>query len=346
MRVLITGGAGHIGKATTERLLQRGWDVRVIGIDTGTQIEGAEYIQCNILNYDDVLKHTRGCDAVIHLAAIRSPIMAAGHEVFQVNAAGTFNVFEAAAAVGIRRVVQASSINALGCFYGLGDIQAEYFPIDEAHPTNTTDPYSFSKQVVEDIGDYYWRRDGISSVALRFPGVYLRGFALTEAYQQRRESAHRLLDELVSQPEDVQKARIAEVRQRALEYRKTRPFEFNPEVPETRWPNLPDDPLFRTFTVDRFNLWAFIDERDAAQSLEKGLTADYEGAHALFINDHLNSIGYDSRTLVRLFFPEISEAQNHLTGTESLVSIEKARKLIGFEPEYSTEKLEQPGALS
>jgi nucleoside-diphosphate-sugar epimerase len=240
--------------------------------------------------------------------------------------------------------VQASSINALGCFYGLGDIKAEYFPIDEAHSTFTTDPYSFSKQVVEEIGEYYWRRAGISSVALRFPGVYLRGFTLSDGYQQRRENAHRLLDELVNVPESVQQERIADVRQRTLEYRKMRPFEFNPENPEVRWPHIPDDPLFRAFAVDRFNLWAFVDERDAAQSLEKGLTAEYEGAHALFVNDHVNSIGYDSRTLVRLFFPEIGESSNHLSGMDSLVSIEKARTLIGFEPEYSIANLEQPGA--
>jgi nucleoside-diphosphate-sugar epimerase len=342
MRVLITGGAGHIGKATTERLVQNGWDVRVIGIESGIEIEGAENIQCDILNYDDVLNRMRGCEAVIHLAAIRSPIMAPGHELFQVNVAGTFNVFEAAAATGIRRVVQASSINALGCFYGTGDIKAEYFPIDEEHPSFTTDPYSFSKQVVEDIGDYYWRREGISSVALRLPGVYLRGYTLTDGYHQRREMGRKLLDELASQTESEQQARIAEARQRALEYRSQRPFEFNPAHPEMAWPNVPDDPLFRAYAIDRFNLWAFVDQRDAAQSLEKGLTADYEGAHALFINDHLNSLGYDSRTLVRLFFPEISETQNYLSGAASLVSIEKARTLIGFEPEYSIEKLEQP----
>lgn len=116
MRVLITGGNGLIGKATVERLVEKGWDVRVIDLQPEAEIDGAEYAQCNILNYDDLLKQTRGCDAVIHLAAIRSPAMNPGHEVFQVNVAGTFNLFEASAAAGIRRVVQASSINALGCF--------------------------------------------------------------------------------------------------------------------------------------------------------------------------------------------------------------------------------------
>ncbi|MFN8561489.1 MAG: NAD(P)-dependent oxidoreductase [Anaerolineae bacterium] len=178
MRVLITGGTGLIGKATVERLVAKGWDVRVIDLQPEADLAGAEYVQCNILHYDDLLEQTRGCDAVIHLAAIRSPVSDPGHKVFQVNATGTFNVFEAAAAAGIKRVVQASSINALGCFYGINDLDIHYFPVDEAHPTHTTDPYSFSNGVIEDIGDYYWRRDGISSVAMRYPGVYRGDFVL------------------------------------------------------------------------------------------------------------------------------------------------------------------------
>ena len=55
--------------------------------------------------------------------------------------------------------------------YLSGDF-VEYFPIDEQHPTFTTDSYSFSKQVMEEIGAYFWRREGISSVLLRLPGVY------------------------------------------------------------------------------------------------------------------------------------------------------------------------------
>jgi nucleoside-diphosphate-sugar epimerase len=345
MRVLVTGGTGLIGKATVERLVEKGWDVRVIDLQPEAEINGAEYAQCNIQNYDDLLKQTNGCDAVIHLAAIRSPILAPGHDVFRVNAAGTFNVFQAAAAAGVRRVVQASSINALGCFYGTGDLNIKYFPVDEAHPTDTTDPYSFSKGVVEDIGAYYWRREGISSVAMRFPGVYHADFALSADYRRKRETARAMLDELVSLPEPEQRARVAEVLERVLEFRLKRPFEFKPEQSEGPKRGFFDDPLFWTYAGDRFNFWTFIDVRDAAQSLEKGVTADYEGAHPLFINDRVNTNLYDSRTLVRLFFPEVSQFKGDFSGASSLISIEKARRLIGFEPEHSADKvslIEQP----
>ncbi len=339
MRALITGGAGHIGKSTTARLVDHGWEVRILGIDSPVEIAGAEYAQVDILDYDALLQQTRGCDAVIHLAAIRSPSMAPGQDVFRVNVAGTFNVFEAAAAAGIKRVVQASSINALGCAYSTTEINLRYFPVDEEHPSFTTDPYSFSKQTVEQIGAYYWRRDGISSAALRFPWVYSHGMLENESFRQRRELGRAMLDQLASLPESEQQARIAEVKRRALHYREQRSLEYAPEQPQPPRRTMADDVLFWMYTHDRFNFWAFLDELDAAQSLEKSLTAEYEGDHVLFINDSLNWLDTDSRALVRLFFPEVTHFKGDFSDANSLVSIERARALIGFEPEYSVRSL-------
>ena len=95
-----------------------------------------------------------GIDGVVHLAAFRHPGLAPEHRLFHVNVSGTFNVFRAAADAGIKRVVCASSINALGYNFGIKfpEGQLQYFPIDEAHPTYTTDPYSFSKGAIEEIG--------------------------------------------------------------------------------------------------------------------------------------------------------------------------------------------------
>ena len=84
----------------------------------------------------------------------------------------------------------------------------------------------------------------------------------------------------------------------------------------------------------RSNFWASIDARDSAQALEKGLTADYEGSHPIFVNDSVNGAGVDSELLVRTFFPEVEGRTHPLQGQETLVSIDKARDLIGYEPEY------------
>jgi nucleoside-diphosphate-sugar epimerase len=344
MRVLITGGTGLIGKATAERLLQKGWDVRVIDrhIPPETVLDGAEYAQCDILNYADLLEQTRGCDAVIHMAAIRSPILAPGTDIFEVNVAGTFNVFEAAAESGIKRVAQASSINAIGSYYGIQEVSPRYFPIDEALPSYTTDPYSFSKQMIEDIGAYYWRRCGISSVAMRYPGVYRPDMLTSEGFLHKRSLFSDLLDELDALPEAELKARMADVNQRAQSFRKEHYLEFRDGQPPPSRGKFTDDPLFWSYVGDRFNFWAIIDVRDAAQSLEKAITADYEGAYPLFVNDRVNALGADSQTLIRLFFPDTPEFKSDLSGSTSLVSIDKARALIGYEPEHSLDQLGQP----
>ncbi len=83
--------------------------------------------------------------------------------------AGTFNIFRAAADAGIRRVVCASSINALAynCIK-FPEGQLSYFPIDEAHPTYTTDPTP-SPRASPRRSALLRRREGITSAFLRFP---------------------------------------------------------------------------------------------------------------------------------------------------------------------------------
>ncbi len=334
MKVLITGGAGDIGRVTTRWLIERGWQVRVLDRAAQLDIVGIDYVSGDISQFAVVREAIRDCEAVIHLAALRNPFMRPGQEVFEVNTAGTFNVYEAAAQEGIKRIAQASSINALGCAWNSVDIEPQYFPIDEQHPTFTVDPYSFSKQMVEEIGDYYWRRDKISSVSMRFPWVYPEGHIESERFLERCKLNRTLLDDLLAMGDTERAARLAKVREHTLAFRAERWM----ETPNAREHQPIDDPLWAVYTFDRFNYWTFVDVRDAAQSLEKGLTANYEGHHALFINDPHNWLDTDTRTLIKLFYPEVKQIRESLSGSESLVSIEKARALIGFEPAYSVRR--------
>jgi len=61
--------------------------------------------------------------------------------------------------------------------------------------------------------------------------------------------------------------------------------------------------------------------------------ANSESSYALFINATHSFLGDDSKTLTRLFFPEIKIWKNMVKGTESPVSLDKAKALIEFEPE-------------
>lgn len=338
MRVLITGGTGAVGQATVERLVRHGWEVRVIGRRAGFEIPGADYQVCDITNFVDVRNQMRGFDTVVHLAAVPNPRVSPGPEVFHINAVGTFNVYEAAAEEGIRKLVQASSINAFGCFWGNQDIIPQYLPIDEAHPTFTTDVYSFSKNVIEDIGDYYWRRAGISSVALRLPAVWSKARMESEEARQQRAKTRALLDELAAQPEEVRLARLHQARAEIVALRRQGIMEYPAAAQGWQPGSFGADPLNWAYNFDRLNFWAYVDEKDSAQSIEKGLTADYEGSHALFINAATNWLGYDAKTLARLFFPEVTTFTTSLDGAEALVNIGKARRLIGFDPEYTVQQ--------
>ena len=336
MKVLVTGGTGSVGRAIVERLVQAGWDVLVVGRRAEVQTPGARYAACDVTRFEELAAHVAGRDAIVHLAAIAGPTGGSGPEVIRVNVQGTFNVFEAAARAGVKRVVQASSINAFGCWWGVVDLRhVRYFPIDEEHEVHTTDPYSFSKQVDEEIGRYYWRRDGITSFALRLPWVHPREHCTGEAFRQRAAGERAALDELAALPPEVLAERLAQTRRKAAEYRARRPLEFGAEARGVHRQDFADDPFCRMYVGSRCNFWAFVDERDSAQAVEKCLTAAAEGSHVLFINDSHNWALYDTESLLRIFFPEVAERSRPIRGSESLVSIDKARALIGFEPEFS-----------
>jgi len=337
MRILVTGGTGNVGRATVQRLIEHAHQVRVIGRSPNVAIEGADYRQCDIADFQCLRDNVRGMEGIVHLAAIPYPAGAAGQEVFRVNCTGTYNVYRAAADEGIPKIASASSINALGYNYGMKSFPIEYFPIDEEHPTFTTDSYSFSKQIVEDIGDYFWRREGLSSVNLRLPGVY----ELTQGRQERVQHFVALFQEAFDALMSLSDIERRERVQRAVaKLDATRPDRSRPlprEEMRKRWAALREDPdlglVFGGF--GRSNFWASIDARDSAQAFEKGLLAEYQGSHPLFVNDSHNATGIDSETLVQVFFPEVEARKHPLPGTKTLVSIDKARALLGFEPQYS-----------
>jgi thioester reductase-like protein len=335
VRILVTGGAGRVGKMVVSRLAGQGYDVHVIDSKPDAELPGATYAQCDILNFDSVREQIKGCDKVVHLAAIPSPISFPAATVFQVGVAGTFNVFEAAAQEGIKRVAHASSINALGCAWNIDDMNIRYFPIDEKHPTRTTDPYSLSKQLVEDIGDYYWRRDGISSMAFRLPAVWVNDEDTVAARDARLQEGRERMAEFAALPETERNAQLAIAREKALQHRGQRMLEHPQAVQANR--NIWDtgDWLSRVYTNDRFNFWVYINELDSAQAFDKALFADYEGSHALFVNAKNNYLNYDTETLLKLFFPEVTERTRPITGSDTPVSNENAKALIGYEPEHN-----------
>src|SRR5262245_6993324 len=155
MHIAVTGGNGRVGHAVVETALAQGHSV--VSIDRTLPAEGAEvpdvtFIQADITQYADLEQALRGCDALIHLAAIPSPWGQPDHVVHNNNVVGSYNALSAAAQLGIERVCQASSVNATGAAYSRWP-RYDYLPLEEAHPTYNEDAYSLSKWMCEQQGD-------------------------------------------------------------------------------------------------------------------------------------------------------------------------------------------------
>lgn len=340
MKILVTGGLGSVGRPLIKQLVKNGHTVLVIGRKPEAEVDhtsfsGATYASCDINDFTALRQQVRGQQAIIHLAGLAYPAAGPGHEIFRINCAGTFNIYEAAAQEGIRRVVTASSINWLGFNFGIKSFPIQYFPLDEEHPSFTTDAYSFSKQILEEVAAYYWRREGISGVCFRLPWVYGpegEGWGVNREFFNRRQQA---FTELLALPKAEQFERIQQVLQRRKALRTERWTErpLN-ESARAQYREMRKDPLY-LLDFGFTDFWAIISGEDSAQAFEKAVLADYEGSHPLYISEKLNSARVDSETLARLYFPDTKARKRPLVGMECLISLDRARELIGFEPERS-----------
>ena len=84
----------------------------------------------------------------------------------------------------------------------------------------------------------------------------------------------------------------------------------------------------------QWNAWGYIDARDGAQAVRRALTADLSGREIFVIAAADTAMERPSAELAAEVFPEV-EVRKPLTGRETLLSIDKARRLLGFEPTHS-----------
>lgn len=174
MKIALTGGSGGVGRAITLEALAAGHSIinidRVPHPDRPQSSDYREIIS-GMDDYDALVAAFRGADAVIHMAAIPSPGRHPDHVVHNNNVVGSYNVLRAAAEHGIKRVCQASSVNAVGLSYSRFST-FDYFPLDENHPTYNEDPYSLSKWICEAQADSFVRRyEDMVIASMRFHWV-------------------------------------------------------------------------------------------------------------------------------------------------------------------------------
>lgn len=275
MKIALTGSSGKLGSVVARELRSAGHDV--VGLDLNGS-RGAGFVQVDLTDYGQVIDALAGVndqhdgvDALVHLAAIPAPGIRSDVATFHNNMTSTFNVFWAAARLGITKIVYASSETVLGLPF---DVPPPYIPVDEQYAPRPESVYSLVKTLEEHLARELVRwHPSLSITALRFSNVMV--------------------------PEDYAD------------------FPFDEDARTRKW-----------------NLWGYIDARDGAQAVQRALENAPVGFDAFIIAAADTVMTRPNSELVAEVFPGV-ETRGELGENTTLLSIDKARRLLGYEPQYS-----------
>lgn len=159
-RLVLTGAAGRLGSYLREPLskLTRELISSDISADIGTLYPGERYKRADLAEYEDIHALLEGADMVVHFGALGDE--APFEQILGPNIVGAYNIWEAAFQHGLKRVVYASSIHAVGMHP-----KQEFIGTDAAHRPDTF--YGLAKCFAEDLGRMYWDKRGLEAVCLR-----------------------------------------------------------------------------------------------------------------------------------------------------------------------------------
>lgn len=269
-RVVVTGSEGKAGRFVVADLEANGYEV--LRVDIAAPLDPANHSirRAELTELGQAMEVLQGMDAVVHLAAIPAPHMVTDAETFRNNTISTYNIFTAAAAMGLQRVVWASSETALGLPF---DRPPDYAPVDENH-TYPEFSYALSKVVSEEMARQFSRWHDLPFVGLRISNI---------------------ID----------------------------PVEYN------RFPEYQKDPQLR-----KWNLWGYVDARDVALACRRALEAPITGAPHYVIAAADTVMDRPSLELMQELFPEVPITKE-LKPYETLLSIDRARAELGYEPQHS-----------
>lgn len=172
MICLVTGGSGFIGSHIVDRLVNFGYEVRVIDNESSEVHENfyhnpkATYYKLDIADYDATRQLYDDVDYVFHLAAesriqpaIQNPLLAV-----RTNTLGTATVLQCSREAGVKTVIYSSTSSAYG--------RANRPPLIESMPDDCLNPYSVSKVAGEKMCSMYTKLFGVKTVIFRYFNVY------------------------------------------------------------------------------------------------------------------------------------------------------------------------------
>jgi nucleoside-diphosphate-sugar epimerase len=270
-KVVVTGGSGKAGRAVVNELNARGYQT----LNVDQTIPPASWgwaLAVDLTDLGQTIEALQGADAVVHLAAIPAPEMRPEQETFRNNILSTYNVFSAAADLGLQKVVWASSETVLGLPFEKE--LPDYAPIDEQQTPYPQSSYALSKLLGEQMAAQFHRRFGLQFAGLRISNIM-------------------------------------------------EPDEY------AGFPTFWDDPTLR-----KWNLWGYVDARDVAQATRLALELDVPGSEQYIIAANDTVMDRSSKGLMEEVYPTV-EIRKDLAEFETLLSIDKAREVLGYEPDHT-----------
>jgi len=172
-KILVTGADGFIGSHLVETLVRSGYVVKAFVLYNSFNSWGwldscprevrdnLEVFSGDIRDPYGVKEAMKGCDAVLHLAAlIAIPYSYHSPDTYiDTNIKGTLNVLQAARELGVKRVIHTSTSEVYGT--------ARYVPITEEHPLQGQSPYSASKIGADQLAHSFYSSFGLPVVIAR-----------------------------------------------------------------------------------------------------------------------------------------------------------------------------------
>ncbi len=171
--ILITGGAGSVGRQLASMLLDEGRKVRIFDLPSmdfsGLESEpNVEVFKGDITDFDSVSEAVSNVDAILHLAAILPPNSETNRDItFKVNVDGTSNIVE-----GIKQRSPDATVVFTSSISTYGDTSAENNPVTVAQPQKAIDVYAESK--IE--GELVITESKVNFVILRIASIAVPGF--------------------------------------------------------------------------------------------------------------------------------------------------------------------------
>lgn len=303
--VLITGGAGNLGRHVLEELKNDGYNVTLFDQTAPSaqripwECKGAMFVKGQLTDLADCMRAITLSRAtcIIHLAALPftsdqqpgkqwMPQMFPEDTTMQSNVMGTYYIMDAARRLGVKKVIFASSYYTLGLGFRISGkpFRVEYLPIDENHPQRPEDTYSLSKLLGEEILQAYARAYDIKCLALRLMGV--------------------------SYPDH--------------------PYEMGNSIADKKDPGHRGGPNGTT--------GQYADARDIAQAVRLMIAKDLEVEFDVFNISTDNSFCDDPKVYVANLLPDLVGLAKDMGPEDELITCRKLKEIFGYKPQYSWRK--------